>query len=311
MPKGISVHIGLNHVDAAVYSGWDGALGGCVNDAHDLAAVATAEGYRAQTLIDRQATASAVLTTVRAAGGKLRPGDVFLLSYAGHGGQLPDTTSEDDEPAGFDETWVCWDRQLLDYEMHAALASFARDVRIIVVSDTSHSGTITRNPLAPSPPVRTPDGARRARIMPAAVGNSDAVRRRGLYQKVRHSARAEIRRTMARTRTLTRRQVELRKPTGCLSSRVVLLAGCQDNQVAYDGPGSGAFTAALLAVWDEGRFNGTYRDFLSTIRTRLSSQTPSYFSIGRGATGWEASRPFTIDIRRDLELIDDPSAATG
>jgi hypothetical protein len=311
MPKGISLHIGLNHVEVTAYNGWDGALAGCLQDAHDLAALATAEGYRTQMLLDRQATASAVLTAIRTAGGKLRPGDVFLLTFAGHGGQLTDAASEEEDPEGYDETWVCWDRQLIDDEVYAALASFSRDVRVIVVSDASHSSTITRNALAPSPPVRTPEGARRARIVPTAVANADASRRRALYQRIRRSSRAEIRRAMARQRSLTRRQAELRKPTGCLSARVVLLAACQDNEVAYDGPGNGAFTAALLGVWDSGRYDGTYRDFLSAIRSRLCTQTPSYLSIGRGAAGWEASRPFTIDIRRDLELIDDPSAVAG
>lgn len=311
MPKGISLHVGLNHVDASAYDGWDGALAGSIHDAHDMVALATAEGYRTQMLIDRQATASAVLTAIRAAGGTLRPGDVFLLTFAGHGGQLTEAASEEDEPAGYDETWVCWDRQLVDDELHAALASFARDIRVIVVSDASRSSTIARNALAPSPPVRTPEGARRARIMPAAVANADANRRRGFYDRIRRSSRAEIRRVMARQRTLTRRQAELRKPTGCLSARAVLLSACQDNEVAYDGPGNGAFTAALLAVWDRGRYDGTYRDFLSAIRSKVSAQTPGYLSIGRGASGWEASRPFTIDIRRDLELIDDPNAATS
>jgi hypothetical protein len=311
MPKGISLHIGLNHVDATAYGGWDGALAGSIHDAHDMAMLATAEGYRTQLLTDRQATASAVLTAIRTAGGKLRPGDVFLLSYAGHGGQLTEANSDEDEPDGFDETWVCWDRQLLDDEVYAALASFARDVRVIVVADTSHSGTNARSPLAPSPPVRTPEGARRARIIPAAVGNADQFRRRGLYQRLRRSSRAEIRRAMARQRALTRRQAGLRKPTGCLSARAVLLTACQDNEVAYDGPGNGAFTHALLTVWASGHFDGTYRDFVSAIRARLSAQTPTYLSIGRGASGWEASRPFTIDIRHDLELIDDPGLPVG
>lgn len=305
MPKGISLHIGLNHVDAAAYDGWDGALAGPLHDAHEMALLAAHEGYRTQILTDRQATASAVLTAIRTAGGKLRPGDVFLLSYAGHGGQLADAPGEDDEPIGFDETWVCWDRQLLDDEVYAALATFVRDVRVIVVSDSTHSGTCHRSPLSPSPPVRTPEGARRARIIPAAVCLADQSRRRSLYQRIRRSSRAEIRRAMARNRSLTRRQSRLRKPTSCLSARAVLLSACQDNEVAYDGPGNGSFTAALLNVWAGGRFDGTHREFVSAIRAKLTAQTPGYLSAGRGTGGWEASRPFTIDIRRDLELIEE------
>jgi hypothetical protein len=310
MPSGISVHIGLNHVDPGSYGGWDGALTGCVNDAHDLAALAAGEGYRTSIFVDRQATASAVLAAIRAAAARLVAGDVFLLTFAGHGGQLDEVEDETDMPRGFDETWGCWDRQLLDDEVHAALTGFARDVRVVVVSDTSHCGTLFRNPMAPSPPVRTPDGARRARIIPAAVTARDAARRRGTYARARGNARAELRRAMARLHTLTRRQGALRKPTACLAARVVLLAGCHDNQVAYDGPGNGMFTAALLGVWNGGRFDGTLPELLSAVRARLCAQTPHYLATGLGDQAWEASRPFAVDITADLERIDESNVVT-
>ena len=37
-PKGISLHIGLNAVNAADYGGWDGPLAACEFDANDMAA---------------------------------------------------------------------------------------------------------------------------------------------------------------------------------------------------------------------------------------------------------------------------------
>jgi hypothetical protein len=305
MPKGLSVHIGLNHVDANAYDGWDGALAGCINDAHDLAALAAAEGFRASTLVERQATAPAVLSAIRTAAGRLSAGDIFLLTYSGHGSQLVDSATDVAEPNGFDETWVCWDRQLLDDEVYVALAGFARDVRIVVISDSCHAGTVTRHAMAPSPPVRTPEGARRARMMPAAVAMGDAYRRRTTYARARSNSRAELRRAMARLHTLTRRQLELRRATNCLGARVVLLSGCQDNEVSYDGPGNGVFTAALLAVWSQGRYDGTYREFLSTIRARLACQTPNYTAVGLGDPAWEATRPFTVDVGPDLQLVDE------
>jgi metacaspase-1 len=308
MPKGMSIHIGLNHVDPAAYGGWDGALAGCINDAHDLASLAATEGYRTSILVDRQATAPAVLAAIRAAAVRLRAGDILLITFSGHGGQIEDTDDTGNEPAGFDETWVCWDRQLLDDEVNAALAGLAADVRVVVVSDSCHSGTILRHAMAPSPPVRTLDGARRARMMPAAVSGRDIDRRRTTYSRARNNARAELRRTMARLGTLTRRQAELRKPTAGIAARVLLLVGCQDNQVAYDGPGNGAFTGALLAVWDHGRFTGSHAEFVSLIRARMSSQTPALVAAGLGDPAWEVCRPFTIDLTADLELVEDADA---
>lgn len=305
MPSAISVHIGLNHVDPGSYGGWDGTLAGCVNDAHDLSTVAMAEGFRSSVLVDRQATAAAVLSTIRMAASRLRPGDLFLLTFAGHGGQIADIDDETDELRGFDETWACWDRQLLDNEVHAALTEFARDVRVVVISDSCHSGTQVRNPLSPSPPVRTLDGTRRARIIPAAIADTDATRRHITYTRARRNARAELRRAMATLRTLNRRQASLRKPTACIAARIVFFAGCQDSEVAYDGPGNGAFTAALLTVWNGGRFDGTYPGLLSAIRARLVTQTPSYLAVGLGDPAWEATRPLTIDISNDLEPVDE------
>ncbi|HEY0640946.1 MAG TPA: caspase family protein [Pseudonocardiaceae bacterium] len=309
MPKAASVHIGLNHVDRAAYDGWDGVLAGCVNDAHDLSAVAASEGFRTSILTDRQATAPAVLAAIRAAATRLRSGDIFLLTFSGHGGQICDTEHGGDPPVGHDETWVCWDRQLLDDEVAAALAGFEGDVRVLVVSDTSHCGTRGRYAMAASPPVRTPDGARRARLMPAGVAGRDALHRHAIYERARRNARAELRRAMARLRTLTRREAALRKSTACLAARVVLLTASQDNQVAYDGPGNGAFTAALLSVWDQGRFDGSHREFASAIRAKLTAQSPTYLAVGHGDPAWEASRPFTVDLSADLELIEDPDAA--
>jgi hypothetical protein len=40
MPKGISLHIGLNRVDPAHYAGWDGRLNACESDAEDTAQLA-------------------------------------------------------------------------------------------------------------------------------------------------------------------------------------------------------------------------------------------------------------------------------
>jgi metacaspase-1 len=308
MPNAISVHIGLNHVDPGSYGGWDGTLAGCVNDAHDLATIAMAEGFRSSVLVDRQATAAGVVSSIRTAANRLRAGDIFMLTFAGHGGQVVDT-DETDQPRGFDETWACWDRQLLDDEVHAALAEFARDVRVVVISDSCHSGTLMRNPLSPSPPVRTLEGARRARVIPAAVANADAIRRHITYTRARRNARAELRRAMAALHTLNRRQATLRKPTACIAARVVFFAGCQDNEVAYDGPGNGAFTTALLTTWNGGRFDGTYPGLVSAVRARLVTQTPNYLAVGLGDSAWEATRPLTVDISDDLEPIDDPDGA--
>jgi hypothetical protein len=116
MATGMAITIGLNAVDPAHYSGWSGELRACEFDANDMAAIAKAQGFTASTLLTRAATRQAVLSHISDAAQKLQSGDILLLSYSGHGGQLPDLNS--DEPDGLDETWCLFDGELVDDELY-------------------------------------------------------------------------------------------------------------------------------------------------------------------------------------------------
>ena len=69
-------------------------------------------------------------------------GDILLLTYSGHGGQIPDVTGEETDK--LDETWCLYDGQLIDDEMYLELSRFAAGVRVLVFSDSCHSGTVVR-----------------------------------------------------------------------------------------------------------------------------------------------------------------------
>src|SRR5882672_3127033 len=115
-PKAISLHIGLNGVSAAAYSGWDGPLAACEFDAHDMAAIAKSKGMKPTVLLTKKATRAAALAGMRGAAKSLKPGDLFFMTYSGHGGQVRDTNG--DEPDGQDETWCLYDGQLIDDELY-------------------------------------------------------------------------------------------------------------------------------------------------------------------------------------------------
>jgi len=132
-PKGVAIHIGLNLVDPQHYGGWDGQLAGCENDANDMLALSTSRGFDASTIITADATASAVSDAIAAAAEALQGGDILFLTYSGHGGQIPDTSA--DETDQLDETWVLFDRELIDDELSALYATFRPGVRIVVLSD--------------------------------------------------------------------------------------------------------------------------------------------------------------------------------
>ena len=92
MPIGASLHIGLNAVDPKEYSGWDGQLTACEFDANDMQALAKAQGFSKVTKrLTKKATRNRVLADIKAAAAKLKPNDIFFLTYSGHGGQVPNT----------------------------------------------------------------------------------------------------------------------------------------------------------------------------------------------------------------------------
>lgn len=268
-PVGLSLHIGLNKVNPAHYGGWDGALNACEADAKDMQAIAKAAGFKATQRLTATAKAATIIKDIQAAAAKLQSGDIFLLTYSGHGGQMPDTNG--DEPDNQDETWVLYDRQLVDDEIYALLGTFAKGVRVFVLSDSCHSGTVTR--AMPTGPVTGPA----PRLMPPVVAAQTYAQHRGLYDTIQAAVparAASIQATLA---------------------SVILISGCQDNQLSLDGPRNGLFTGTLRAVWNNGRFTGSHRRFRDHIAARMpASQTPNYFVAGGSNAAFAAQRPFTV-----------------
>jgi hypothetical protein len=273
MPSGRSLHVGLNRVDPASYGGWSGALRGCEHDATDLRDVCAWTGLATSVLLTADATADAVLAGIEDAARRLQPGDLFVLTYSGHGGQVPDLTG--DEADAVDETWVLFDRQVLDDELHARWAGFAPGVRVVVVSDSCHSGTVVRVALQaaagnPLPPIFAD-----ARAMPADVNDEDNVRRQAVYGGIRAA---------------TPRRTDV-----SLAARVLLLSGCRDDQTAGDGAGNGRFTAAVLRTWDSGAYQGGYRRLVTQVKRLLPPwQTPGYLALNDPRRAFATEQPFRV-----------------
>jgi lysophospholipase L1-like esterase len=140
--RGWSLHVGVNHIDPAHY-GSDAPLYGCHFDAEDMERIAAERGFEKRTvLLDEQATRDEVRNTIAAAAAELKAGDVFMFTYAGHGSQVPDFNSDEDD--GADETLCLFDGMLIDDELYELWSHFADDVRIVMISDSCHSGTVSR-----------------------------------------------------------------------------------------------------------------------------------------------------------------------
>jgi len=299
MATGLSLHIGLNSVDPAHYSGWAGPLSACEADAQDMEAIARARGAKPTRLLTAAATRQAVIKAIGSAAKTLKPGDYFLLSYSGHGGQVKDTSG--DESDGTDETWCLYDGQLIDDEIYQLFAKFASGVRILVLSDSCHSGTVTRDLLVRAAGV---EGAPRA--MPLDVALKVYRDNRAFYDGLQaglrkiHEAPAlaaasqQLGTPVAPQTAQAAYWISQHVRLGVQAS-VVLISGCQDNQVSLDGAFNGAFTGRLLQVWGNGAFKGNHVQFHQAIVTGMPpTQTPNLFTYGPAVATFQGQRPFSV-----------------
>jgi metacaspase-1 len=281
----LSLHIGLNTVDPDHYEGWSGPLAACEFDAHDMRNLAEARGIKASVLLTRDATRARTLAGIRAAAKALKAGDLFFLSYSGHGGQVEDVSGED-ETDKLDETWCLFDGQLIDDELYFELTKFKKGVRIVVLSDSCHSGTVTRARVTPRPNQKLMPPDKAVEVYRAHKDFYDGLQK--AIMKATKSAPTDPDAALAHVAVSGR----LSNVSALMKAAVILLSGCQDNQTSMDGNRNGAFTEQLLAVWDSGKFKGNYATLHARIKAALpSTQSPNLFTLGP-ATKFAAEQPF-------------------
>lgn len=278
MPKGTALTIGLNAVDPKHYGGWSGELNACEADAHDMADIAKSKGFEVKTMLTKAATRASVMKEITSTAKALKSGDIFLLSYSGHGGQLPDLNADEDD--GQDETWCLYNGELVDDEIYTLLGKFAAGVRILVFSDSCHSGTALKAAFyPPAAPARLADGTAgevRYRNMPIEAALRTYRDNKAFYDPILSDAK-------------------LKESRDAVKASAILISGCMDNQLSQDGAFNGLFTGTMLRVWNGGKFKGSYRSFRKSIVDRMPpDQTPNYFRVGQLNAAFEKQTPFKI-----------------
>ena len=281
---GLSLHIGLSAVNPTDYSGWSGPLAACEFDALDMERLAAGQKLKPTVLLTRDATRNKTLALIRKAAAKLKSGDLFVLSYSGHGGQVDDVSS--DEADKLDETWCLFDGQLIDDELFLELSKFAKGVRIFVLSDSCHSGTVTRA----RPTAGAPAGPA-ARIMPPDIAQQVYQDHKAFYDGLQRRIAKAVDPDAALAQVSVTGRVD--KISGKCQASVILISGCLDHQTSLDGSKNGAFTEQLLKVWNGG-FKGDYKKFHETIVSGMpSSQTPNLYTLG-SAGRFARQQPFRL-----------------
>lgn len=135
-----SLHIGVSYADTDHYGNTLIPLPCCVVDAHFMYGMAQRFQYDKSTLLlNEEATASNVKDKIIEYSQTLNAGDLCIITYSGHGAQLPDFNG--DEISGADQTWCLYDRQLIDDELRRFWKEFNPGVNVFVFLDSCHSGT--------------------------------------------------------------------------------------------------------------------------------------------------------------------------
>lgn len=278
-PRGMSLHVGVNHVDTTHY-GPITVLKGCINDALAMTELASNQNFEVlATLVEEQATRDAVKAKIAHAAENLQPGDIFFYTYSGHGSNLRDMNEDEKgtaEEAKFDETWCLYDGMLIDDEAGELWAKFKPGVRVLVLLDCCHSGTAIKAGV-PTLPRMPKEGTWRNRQLDKAEAAHIYARNKAFYDAIIKTDTAGD-------------GVE----PACA---VRLIAGCEDDEFSFDGDDNGLFTKTLLRIWDAGNYAGDYTSFHQEIRdvvNMVASQTPKLHFRGTDIAGFIQQKPFTI-----------------
>jgi len=266
--------IGIND-----YPGTQNDLSGCVNDANDWAAVLQGRGFSVTSLLDAQATKAKMVAGMQGLIGGAKSGESVVITYSGHGTFVPDTSG--DEPDGRDEALCPYDidqgNVLIDDEIQQLFAQRAAGVKVVLLSDSCHSGSVIR--WAPPDPDST---APRPRFLPPAAWlPADKLPRDASGAVPTHMGGAA-------------------KPFAWLGGLFLaggdlLMAGCRDQEYSYDARfgnrPNGAFTYYALKTLKSLAAKATYAHWYTEIRKYLPGasypQTPQIF-------GGKQARKFKI-----------------
>ena len=261
--------IGIND-----YPGTGSDLAGCVNDANDWAAALRKRGFAVDMLLNRKATGAAIRRAIRALLAEASSGDVVVVQYAGHGSFVPD--EDGDEPDGTDECLCPYDVDvrgpITDDELFELYSQRKPGVRLVMISDSCHSGTVARFAPIVTPPTMRGRGAPRrlVRFLPPAAFLPKRVATRLGVKRARRAS----------------------SPPG--RHAALLLAGCQDTEYSFDayfrGRPNGAFTFVALRALEKLGRSATYEQWYRAVRAALPSQqypqTPNLYG-SRSMRRWK------------------------
>ena len=170
-----------------------------------------------------------------------------------------------------------YDAQLLDDELRVMYAEFDEGVRVLVVSDSCHSGTLLKSESPGHKGSGFEDDYIYARNMPRTASKETSKKHRSMYGRI---------------------QDALPHPKPEIKASLRLLSGCQENQKSYGSKTSGRFTTAIKSLFDDGEFSGDYSEFhqktVAMLKRPKKNQTPGHATDGVTDRNYDRQSPFKL-----------------
>lgn len=250
--------IGIND-----YPGTHQDLSGCVNDAVDWRVELEKRGFSVQSLLDTEATKANMQTAFKDYVDSTKASDILVITFSGHGTWVPD--ADGDEADARDEALCPYDMGstgavLTDDELYEIFSKRNYSARVIFLSDSCHSGSVSRMALPKAAPF-----AEEKWNFPQIKFIPPGFHLKGPLLEAAH-------------------RVERTRAAGKIRAATVLFSGCQDHEYSYDawfnGRANGAFTYIALWTLKQLPSDATYWDWHRAIRQYLPHtyypQTPQF-----------------------------------
>lgn len=234
-----AVCVGIND-----YPYKDMDLKGCVNDATAWAELLINHfdfpRDNIKLIIDSEATKNNVINEIKRLLTSAKAGDVLVFTNSSHGSYIKDTSGDERK---YDQV-ICpfdvADNVIVDDELREMFVGIPANVNFTVISDSCHSGTITR--------IITPDYRRKRFLNPKLRGQPE----------LRDPLRAKPRR---------------REKYPESEMKEMLISGCKDNQFSYDAQMQGMFHGAMsyfaLQEIRAANYKITYADLVTRVVKQL------------------------------------------
>jgi hypothetical protein len=310
MAKAISIHVGVNRPAFFPQS----KLTHCEDDADAMFQIAQGAGFTSTKLLGNDATFDKVVQAIHDAAQGLDPTGTFLFTFSGHGTQRAGSVTAT-EPDGNDETIVLADHFLFDSFWRSDLwPRFKPGMRAIAVADCCHGGGVylilhllneelTESDLQ-SNLVHRVEAARALQRPVRALDLGKSLRQNRTFFTP-PEVLTELAGLVVRMIPQNLREKELKDykdfygkqlvpPTLPITLQRLFLLACEEGQDAVEGAKHGAFTQALLDVWNNGKFAGNYRDLITEIASKFSGTIQHPNMKPDPPADFSKERPFTI-----------------